>query len=93
VYFEFNDSEHTLQMNDTSRGTCQGSSATCYPSAFSVTSGHNRIAFTATPPIGGSPTATVDARKLIGVQWQMQLPSTATTACTGSLTLDNISFY
>jgi hypothetical protein len=93
LYFEFNDSEHTLQMNDTSRGTCQGSSATCYPSAFSVTSGHNRVAFAGTPAIGGSPTATVDARKLLGVQWQMQVPSTSATGCTGTLTLDNVSFY
>jgi hypothetical protein len=93
AYFEFSDSEHTLQMNDTLRGTCQGSGSTCYPSLFNVTAGHNRIPFAATPFSGGSPTAAVDPHKLIGVQWQFQVSPTSTTGCTGSITVDNISFY
>ncbi|HEY4392998.1 MAG TPA: hypothetical protein VGP64_03000 [Polyangia bacterium] len=91
--FEFNDSEHTLAMNDIYRGTCPVSNTSCFNSQFSVSSGHNKIPFSGTPLVNGQPTAAVDARKLIGLQWQFGIPMGSVTGCTASLTLDNVSFY
>jgi hypothetical protein len=91
--FEFNDSEHTLASNDTYRGTCPVSTTTCFNSQFGVSSGHNKIPFNGVPLINGQPTAAVDPRKLIGLQWQFGIPTGSTTACSASLTLDNVSFY
>jgi hypothetical protein len=91
--FEFNDSEHTLATNDVYRGTCPLSTTTCFNSQFSVSSGHNRIPFSGTPLVNGQPTAAVDPRKLIGLQWQFGIPTGSSTGCTASLTLDNVSFY
>jgi hypothetical protein len=91
--FQFSDSEHTLQTNDIYRGTCPVSTTSCFDSQFSVSSGHNRIPFAATPIVNGQPTATVDPRKLIGVQWQLGIPNGSATGCSGSLTIDNVSFY
>jgi hypothetical protein len=93
VIFQFSDSEHTLQSNDAYRGTCPVSTTTCFDSQFGVSSGHNRIPFSATPIVNGQPTVAVDKTKLIGVQWQLGTPSGSTTGCSGSLTIDNISFY
>jgi hypothetical protein len=91
--FQFSDSEHTLQTNDIYRGTCPPTTASCFDNQYNVNSGHNKIAFTDSPTVGGKPTATIDRSKLIGVQWQLGLPTTSTPGCSGSITIDNVSFY
>jgi hypothetical protein len=92
VVFSFNDSEHTMASEDPNRGTCPAT-ATCYGSQFTVTAATSMVAFDATPANAGQPTATVDAGKLMGVEWQFEPISGSTTGCTGSITVDNISFY
>lgn len=92
VVFSFNDSEHTMASDDPNRGTCPAT-ATCYGSQFAVTAATSMVPFGATPSNAGQPTATVDAGKLMGVEWQFEPMSGSTTGCTGSITVDNISFY
>ncbi len=91
--FMFTDTEHIRGADDPSRGTCAGTAAQCYPSQFAVTSATTMVAFNATPTVTGMPTAIVDSSKLTGFQWQFNNPGTATTTCSGSMTIDNIRLY
>jgi hypothetical protein len=93
VFFDFGDADHTATSSDPDRGTCTG--IACYGSQFAVTgSGTIKMPFAGTPSNPGMPTAMVDAAKFTGVQWQLQpASSTATTSCTGTVTVGDISFY
>jgi hypothetical protein len=95
IFFAIDDSEHLLPSADLLRGACAGTNSTCYPSQFSVTSSTSTtmVAFNATPTVEGLPTATVDPSKLTSVEWQFSNPSTATTTCSGTITIDNVQFY
>jgi hypothetical protein len=93
VYFMFNDAEHETPSSDPPRGICAAGASMCYPSQFPVTSGAVKVPFTLTPTVPGMPTAAIDPYKLTGVQWQLYLPSTATTSCSGSITVQNLQLY
>ena len=90
--FGFGDSDHTAMSDDPTRGTGPAGS---YGASFALTASTTKIAFSATPASVGSPaTPVVNAAKLTGVQFQFkQKATTATAACTGGITVDDISFY
>ena len=87
--FSFGDSEHIKASDDPDRGTC--AAANCYASQYSVTSATTMVTFAQTATTLGSPATMVDPLKVTGVQWQMA--GAAGAACTGTLTVKNISFF
>jgi hypothetical protein len=89
----FADSDHLKPTDDPDRGAC--AAASCYPSQFLVDSSTFDVSFNATPASPGSPTATIDTAKLTGVQWQLYPVGNATmsTGCSGTITVDNVSFF
>jgi hypothetical protein len=72
-------------------GTCTGPS--CSPSAViigvSLPPAGSMIWWSA--QVGGVPSFSVDPGRLIGLQWQLVIPTG--TACTADLTIDDVSFY
>ena len=88
---EFTDSDHITATTAPGQGSCVSSS--CYPSDFTINASTVMLPFKATPSNPGQPTAAVDSAKLIGVQWECHQPTGATTPCTGTITIDNVSFY
>jgi len=58
-----------------------------------VTSTATTIQVPFTGPTGGSPATAIDPKNLTGVQWQLSNSNTATTTCTGTITVDNVTFY
>jgi hypothetical protein len=93
VLFMFADSDHLTPTNDPARGSCAADPSLCYASQFVVTSSTTSVGFYATPAVSGMPKAAVDTAKLTGIQWQFSTPDALPTACTGSITVDNIHFY
>jgi alpha-tubulin suppressor-like RCC1 family protein len=89
--FEFADSSHATSTTDPDRGTC--TATMCYPSDITISSSVMAIPFNATPSNPGQPVASVDKAHLTGVQWEFQPVSTTSGSCTGSITIDNVSFY
>ena len=84
------------------RGTCTGTSSTCYGSAYDVTTA--ALAATPTSPTikvpfnvlaGGMPISSVDPHTLLTVQWQLSSGAGATDggACSASFTVENVKFY
>jgi hypothetical protein len=90
ILAKFADSEHTASGDDMPRGACSGS---CYGGAYSVTAGTTQLPFSAIPTLAGMPATAFDPAKFISIQFQFQPASSGTTSCTGSFTVDNISFY
>jgi hypothetical protein len=66
--------------------------ASCFGSQLTASSGHNKIPFDAALVVNGQPTVAVDPSKLIGVRWQLGLPTSSGTGCHGSVSFDNITF-
>jgi hypothetical protein len=91
--FMFADSDHLTPTNDPVRGSCAADPSQCYASQFVVSSSTTSVGFYATPAVTGMPKSAVDAAKLTGIQWQFSTPDGLPTACTGSITVDNIHFY
>jgi hypothetical protein len=89
VIFSFGDSEHIKASDDPDRGSC--AVANCYPSQYSVTSATTMVSFSQTATTLGLPATMVDPAKFTGVQWQMA--GAAGAACSGSITVKNISFF
>ena len=91
--FLFDDSEHTTSAQDPYHGTC--TAASCYGAQFAITPTTTPVTvnqpFGAVPTSLGSPSTPVDPKHLVGVDWEFN--ATGTSACTGSLTIDNIKFY
>jgi hypothetical protein len=63
---------------------------------------HTAVTVAATPTvtnlawaflIGGLPITPADPAELLGVQWQVNCPLTATAGCAVDLTLDDVAFY
>jgi hypothetical protein len=84
------------------RGTCAGSSSTCYGSSHDVTSA--ALAATPSSPTiqvpfdvlsGGMPISSVDPHTLLTVQWQLSSPAGASDggACSANFTVENVKFY
>ncbi len=90
--FGFGDSDHTAAGDNPMRGTGPAGS---YGASFALTASTTKVPFAMTPASVGSPaTPVVNAAKLTGVQFQFkQKVTTATAACTGGITVDDISFY
>jgi collagen type VII alpha len=86
--FGFSDSAHTLMSSDRDRGSAASGA---YAAGYAVTAATTGVNFGTAPTSPGSPTTAVDPMKLIGIQFQFKpASSTATTACTGSFTLDDV---
>jgi hypothetical protein len=90
LVFSFGYADDLAATSDAMRGLC--TAASCYPSQFMITTATTTVSFTALPVTMGVPVVAVDKGKLTGVQWQLQPASGATAGCTGSITVDNISF-
>jgi hypothetical protein len=94
VVFTFEDKEHVPTSADSMRGACTGM---CYAGVFSIAVSSSlttmKMPFSATPTTPGSPATLVDSMNLTGVQWQLGQASTATSACSETLTITNVSFY
>ena len=85
------------------RGTCAGTSSTCYGSSYDVTTA--ALAATPSSPTtikvpfnllsGGMPISSLDPRTLLTVQWQLSSPAGAPDggACSASFTVENVKFY
>jgi hypothetical protein len=75
-------------------GSCSGGAA-CYPplSAALVpdAAGIVKVPF-ASIIFNGMPTNTVDAKAIVGIQWQLMAPLTG-TPCAASFTLDDVTFF
>ena len=87
--FSFGDSEHIKASDDPDRGSCVA--ANCYASQYSVTSATTMVSFAQTATNLGSPATLADPAKFTGVQWQMA--GAAGAACSGTITVKNISFF
>ncbi|MEO8901781.1 MAG: hypothetical protein ABI488_08150 [Polyangiaceae bacterium] len=75
--------------DDPGRGQCQSS---CAGPGAAVTVGPTSIRVPFTSLTGGTPVATVDAKNLVTMQWQ--LGATALSAgCTADITIANVTFY
>ncbi len=92
------DTEHVTPGNDPNRGGCVATN--CYPAQFSPAqfdngSGTIKFAFSGgIPATSGMPYDTIDQGRFIGVEWQLEpTTSDATTSCTGTITVDDISLY
>lgn len=86
--------------DDPARGACAVAATSCYGPVANVTD----AALAATPAaptvdvsfasmVGGSPTATADATKIISIQWQLITGAADGGACTANFSVDNVSFY
>jgi hypothetical protein len=87
LYFSFAYSDDLASAADPNRGLCSG---TCYPAEFQIASASTSVSFTETPTVPGTPLATVDSAKLVGVQWQ--LAPFGATSCTANFTVDDVMF-
>jgi hypothetical protein len=84
------------------RGTCAGTSSTCYPPSADVTAAA-LAATTAAPSVkvpfpsfaGGSPISSFDRSTIITVQWQLAsgLGVTDGGACAAAFSVSNVAFY
>jgi hypothetical protein len=98
VHVAIVDSAHVPPSNDPNRGICVDTA--CYPNQFSpvqFSNGSTTIKFPFAgvyAGIPGMPPFPEDQTRIIGIEWQLQ-PATddATTSCTGTITVDDISFY
>ena len=91
------DSERVTPSNDPNRGICVDTG--CYPDQFSPSqfdngSGTIKLPFGGADPVTSGMPPGLDPSRIIGVEWQL-LPATsdATTSCTGTITVGDISFY
>ena len=84
------------------RGTCAGTSSTCYGSSYDVTTAV--LAATPSSPTikvpfdmlsGGMPISAIDPHTLLTVQWQLSSGPGATDggACSADFTVENVKFY
>jgi hypothetical protein len=97
----FSASNDVPPRDDAIRGACTGDPLTCYGPVANVTAA--AMAATSAAPtiqvpfasiIGGSPDATVDATKVISMQWQLIVAAgTDAGACSASFSVKNVSFY
>jgi hypothetical protein len=100
LVFSFGDSAHTTVGSDAMRGTGPDGA---YPPQYSIpasmvttTPTTIMIAFNDPALSGGEPpvtTSPIDKTKITGVQWQFSQSNTATAPCTGSITIDDVTFY
>jgi hypothetical protein len=93
LVFSFNDAEHGVTADDPRFIGPSGSYAPQdnIASMVSATAATVQVPFTG--PSGGSPASAPDPANITGVQWQLSNSNTATAACTGSITVDNVTFY
>ncbi len=77
------------------RGTCPGSSDTCYPPMSAVSGTSSSQTTTVKIPFaslsGGSPLDRFDATTLITIEWQLNAPSSG--QCQASFAIANVAFY
>lgn len=94
IQFSVVDKEHSTATNG---GTC--TVASCYPSAkiftLPATATDVSVAFADQTGGGADPSAAaVDPSEILNVQWQVNVATgDAATGCSGSFTVNNISFY
>ncbi len=97
VVFSINDSSHGNSASDP-RDT--GTSSSYSPqlvitTMVTSTKATVQVPFNDASFANGSPAfaGMIDSMDITGIQWQFQNSSTATAACTGSITVDDIKFY
>jgi hypothetical protein len=88
ILFKFTDAAHSDSTFDSDRGLCSGS---CFGGSFPVAAGTTQVAFATPPAFAGSPATAIDPSKFTDVQFQFQ--PAGTSACTGSITIDDVRFY
>ena len=97
IQFSTIDKEHLTVAN---MGTC--TAANCYPSskAFTLPSAATDVMIAFTDQANGgmdTGAAAVDPTKITGFQWQVNPVGAAAgdagVGCTGSITIDNVTFY
>jgi hypothetical protein len=93
LVFSFNDAEHGVTTDDPRFIGLSGSYSPQDSIASMVTSTATTIRVPFTAPSGGMPASPPDPANLTGVQWQLSNSNTATATCTGSITVDNVTFY
>jgi hypothetical protein len=99
IQFSVIDKEHSKVANN---GTCttNGAGTQCYASAkvFTLPSSPTDVTIAFTDQTGGASgddtaAAPVDPRGVLNVQWQLNVPTgDASAGCTGTVTIDNITF-
>ncbi|MEP7050554.1 MAG: hypothetical protein ABJB12_09390 [Pseudomonadota bacterium] len=76
-------------MDDPGRGQCQSN---CAGPGAAVTSSSTSIRVPFTSLTGGAPLASVDAKNLVTIQWQLGA-SDLNAGCTADITIANVTFY
>ncbi|HEY5374927.1 MAG TPA: hypothetical protein VIK01_14695, partial [Polyangiaceae bacterium] len=76
-------------MDDPGRGQCRSS---CAGSGAAVTASSSTIRVPFTTVTGGKPLASVDAKNLVTMQWQLTAAELS-TGCTADITIANAGFY